>query len=101
MCTLIFLAWKLPPPPEFRPGIYKRYIDGTFLLFQNINQIEKLKYYLNLQHANIMFTPETEMDKSLSFLDIKIVRENNKFTIASLHSVVCLLTLRVLYLPWY
>ena len=67
-------------PPEFRPVIYKRYVDDTFLLFQNINQIEKFKYYLNLQHANIKFTSETEMNNSLSFLDIKIVRENNKFT---------------------
>ena len=33
--------------------IYKRYVDDTFLLFQNTNQIEKFKYYLNLQHSNI------------------------------------------------
>ena len=35
-------------PPEFRPVICKRYVDVTFLLFQNINQIEKFKYFLNL-----------------------------------------------------
>ena len=33
--------------------IYKRYVDDTYLLFQNTNQIEKFKYYLNLQHSNI------------------------------------------------
>ena len=74
------ILWLEKCPPEFRPVIYKRYVDDTFLLFQNINQIEKFKYYLNLQHANIKFTSETEMNNSLSFLDIKIVRENNKFT---------------------
>ena len=74
------ILWLEKCPPEFRPVIYKRYVDDIFLLFQNINQIEKFKYYLNLQHANIKFTSETEMNNSLSFLDIKIVRENNKFT---------------------
>ena len=65
---------------ELRPVIYKRHVDDTFLLFQNINQIEKLKYYFNLQHANIKCTSEIEMNNSLSFLDIKIVQENNKST---------------------
>ena len=66
-------------PHEFRPVICKRYVDDTFLLFQNINQIEKFKYP-NLQHANIKFNSGIEMNNSLSFLDIKIVRGNNKFT---------------------
>ena len=79
------ILWLEKFPPEFRPVIYKRYVDDTFLLFQNINEIEKFKYYLNLQHANIKFTPETEMNNSLSFLDMKIVRENNKFTTSVYH----------------
>ena len=74
------ILWLEKCPPEFRPVTYKRYVDDTSLLFQNINQIEKFKYYLNLQHANINYTSETEMNNLLSFLDIKIVRENNKFT---------------------
>ena len=74
------ILWLEQCPPEFRPVIYKTYVDDTFLLFQNINQIEKFKYYLKLQHANIKFTSEIEINNTLSFLDIKIVRENNKFT---------------------
>ena len=74
------ILWPEKCPPEFRPVIYKRYVDKTFLLFQNINQIKRFENYLNLQHANIKFTSEIEMNNSLSFLDIKIVRENNKFT---------------------
>ena len=65
---------------EFRPVICESYVDGTSLLFQNINQIEKLKYYLNIQHGNIKFTSEIEMNNSSSFLDMKSVRDNNKFT---------------------
>ena len=42
------ILWLEKCPPEFGPVIYKRYVDDTFLLFQNINQIERFKYYLNL-----------------------------------------------------
>ena len=76
------IIWFEKCPPEFRPVIYKRYFDDTFLFFQNINQIEKFKYYLKLQHANIKLNSEIEMNNWLSFFDIKIVRENNKFTIS-------------------
>ena len=56
-----------------------RYVDDTFLLFHNINQIQKFKYYLNPQDVNIKFTSEIEINNSLSFLEIKIAGENNKF----------------------
>ena len=54
------IIWLEKCLPEFRPVIYKRY----------------------LQNVNIRFTSEIEMNNWLSFLDIKIVRENNKFTIS-------------------
>ena len=44
LCVHEFV-WLKKCPPEFRPVIYKRHFDDTFLLSQNINQIEKLKYY--------------------------------------------------------
>ena len=40
------ILWLENCLPEFRPVIYKRHVDDTFLLFQNISQIEKFKYYL-------------------------------------------------------
>ena len=39
------ILWLEKCPPEFKPVIYKRYVDDTFLLFQNINQIDKFKFY--------------------------------------------------------
>ena len=66
--------------PVFRPVIYKWYVEDTFQLFHKIYQIKKLKYYFNLQHANIKLISEIEMNNSLYFLDIKSVRENRKFT---------------------
>ena len=70
------IRWLEKCLSEFRPVIYKRYVYDTFLLFQNINQIEKFKYHLNLQHANIKSTSKIEMNNSLPFLDIKIIRDN-------------------------
>ena len=48
------------------------------------------KSYLNKPHKNIKFTLEIERNGSLSFLDITVTRENNKF----LTSVYCKPTFR-------
>ena len=52
--------------------IYRRFVDDTFLLFRSKEHIEK-------QHANIKFTSEIEENNSISFLDIKINRDSNRF----------------------
>ena len=46
------------------------------MIFHNI---EKIRNYLNKQLKNIKSTSEIEENGSLSFLYIKISRENNKF----------------------
>ena len=71
--------WLNNCPPEFKPKAYKRYVDDTFLLFENLDQIENFLNYLNAQHPNIRFTKEVENSESLSFLDILITKVNNKF----------------------
>ena len=35
---------------------------------------------MNHQHSNLKFTFEVEQNNSFSFLDVKIFRENNRFT---------------------
>ena len=50
--------WLKNCPCEFKPAIYKRYVDGTFLLFLSNDHIEKFQCYLNCQHLNIKFTSE-------------------------------------------
>ena len=65
---------------EFKPVIYRRYVDNAFLLFRLKHHIEKFQNYLNRQHKNIRFTSEIEHENSISFLDIKISWDNNKFT---------------------
>ena len=64
---------------EFKPVIYRRYVDDTFLLFRSKHHIEKFRNYLNRKHKNIKSTSETENENSISFLDIKITRDKNKF----------------------
>ena len=56
------------------------FIDGLLIIhFYYFDQRITLRNYLNKQHKNIKFTSEIEENGSLSFLDIKISRENNKF----------------------
>ena len=70
--------WLENCPAHFQPIVYRRFIH-TFLLFRTKDRVEKFKSYLNKQHKNIKFTSEIEENGSLSFLDITITRENNKF----------------------
>ena len=77
--------WLDNCPIEFKPVIYRRFVDDTFLLFRSKEHIEKFHLYLNCQHTNIKFTSEIEENNSISFLDIKINRDNTRF----LTSVYC------------
>ena len=71
--------WLENCPSHFKPIVYRRFADDTFLLFRSKNHVEKFRNYLNKQHKNIKFTSEIEENGSLTLLDIKISRENNKF----------------------
>ena len=71
--------WSESCPSHYRLIVYRRFVDDTFLLFQSKDHVEKFRHYLNKQHKNIKFTSEIEENGSLSFLDIKISHENNKF----------------------
>ena len=77
--------WLQNCPSEFKPVIYRRYVDDIFLLFRMKHHIEKFRNYLNRQHKNIKFTSETENENSIFFLDIKITRDNNKFMTSIYH----------------
>ena len=59
--------------------IYSRFVDDTFLLIRSKEHIENFRLYLLCQHANIKFTSEIKENKAISFLDIKINRDSNRF----------------------
>ena len=47
-------------PYEFKPVIYKGYVDDTLLFFRSKDHIKKFRCYLNCQRPNIKFTSEIE-----------------------------------------
>ena len=71
--------WLDNCPTEFKPLYYRRYVDDIFVLFSEPSYIDKFKDYMSLQHKNINFSKESENNNSLSFLDVKISRTDNKF----------------------
>ena len=73
------VQWLDDCPEHFKPVLYRRYVDDTFLLFKKIDHVPLFLDYLNSKHANIKFTCETEVDNSLAFLDVKVNRVGNKF----------------------
>ena len=85
----LFLAhheelWLNNCPVQFKPKYYRRYVDDVFLMFQDRSHVKKFLRYMNSRHQNINFTVEEEENNSLSFLDIKITRDDGKLT-TSIH----------------
>ena len=68
---------------EFDQGKFlmcKRYVDDIFCMFRNEKDAEKFFEFLNCRHKNIKFTIAKESNKFLSFLDILIKNEGNRFS---------------------
>ena len=81
----IFLAfheeqWLTNCPAHFKPVLYRRSVDDTFVLFSDKSHAPLFLNYLNRQHNNINFTMETENDRSLSFLDVSVCRNADGFS---------------------
>lgn len=74
------VAWLTDCPSEFKPVLYRRYVDDTFLLFKSLSHIDLFFQYINNKHPRIKFTFEVEKNNSLSFLDVLITKIDNKFT---------------------
>ena len=75
--------WLDRCPSEFKPIMYKRYADDTFLVFRSIDQVELFRSYLNSQHPNIQFTQETEINHTLNFLDMTVSHSNGNLSTAT------------------
>ena len=73
-------TWIQDCPAAFKPILYQRYIDDTFLLFQDKSHASLFLNYLNGKHCSINFTAEHESENSLAFLDVLIKRIDNCFT---------------------
>ena len=71
--------WLQDCPTNFKPLLYRRYVDDTFLIFKKQEHIQLFLEYLNAKHQNIEFTAEIENNKKLPFLDIEICHDRNGF----------------------
>ena len=70
-------------PLEFKPVLYRRYVDDTVLLFRDAKHVPLFQNYLNAQHPRIQFTCDIEIDNCLSFLDCKVTKNCSKFETSS------------------
>ena len=55
-----------------KPAVYFRYVDDTFVIFQNEKESEEFLIRLNSLHSSLQFTFEKEKNNSLPFLDVHV-----------------------------
>ena len=60
--------------------MYKRHVDDIFCMFRNEQDAEKFFEILKCRHKNIKFTIEKQSNIFLSFVDILIKNEGNRFS---------------------
>ena len=73
-----------------KPLLYYRYVDDTFLSFNNKAEKSNFFNWMNRQHPNIRFTAEEENKGSLPFLDVLFHRNQDE----SISSTVYITNLR-------
>ena len=77
--------WLEQCPDKFKPVYYRRYVDDIFVLFKSRDHLIKFRNYLNKCHPNMKFSFEEEKTGKLSFLDVVVSREGNKFATTVYH----------------
>ena len=73
--------WLDNCPRDFKPLIFRLYVDDCFVIFRCPDHVKPFLDYLNSQHNSIKFSTETEVNNTLPFLDVLIER-NNGFSIS-------------------
>ena len=71
--------WLNECPSQFKPVVYKRYVDDIFVLFKSKEHLKLFVNYMNSKHKNIKFAFEIEDLNNFSFLDVKITRKSKRF----------------------
>ena len=62
-----------------KPTMYYRYLDDTFVVFNNENQCKLFLERLNLLHTSLRFIFKKESHSSLPFLDVLVEKCSSKF----------------------
>ena len=58
------------------PRVWKRFVDDIIAVIKKTEK-ERILRHLNMQHPKITFTREEEKDKSLPFMDVRFIRQEN------------------------
>ena len=90
--------WLNECPSQFKPVVYKRYVDDIFVLFKSKEHLKLFVNYMNSKHRNIKFTLETEDSNNFSFLVVETTRQMLLLFFVKLHLVECLLIMIALFL---
>ena len=64
--------------------LWFRYVDDTFTFIKE-QEVENVKTILNNFHPDIKFTSEMEINNSISFLDIRLIKNNQGTLITEVH----------------
>ena len=70
--------WIRDCPTNFKPLLYKRYVDDTLVIFREKCHATLFLDYLNSKHNKISFTMETEVNSKIPFLDFSIEKDNGR-----------------------
>ena len=48
--------WLNERPSQFKPVVYRHYVDDTFVLFKSKEHLKLFDNYMNWKHKNVKFT---------------------------------------------
>ena len=85
--------WLERCPLEYKPFYYQMYAEDIFALFNSPEHLKCFERYLNSRHVNISSTVENKKDNRMSFINVCIIRKQDKF----LSSVYSKQTFSVIY----
>lgn len=57
---------------------YSRYVDDTFIIYENEKTNEQILQSFNKLHNNLKFLQEIEVNNTIHFLDITTIKQKNK-----------------------
>lgn len=63
---------------QYFPRIWYRYVDDVFAVFDRSEDLQNFTNQLNSIYPTIKFTSETEINNTLPFLDVLVIKNSNK-----------------------
>ena len=68
---------------DYEVPVYFRYVDDILIVVPNTH-VDRILQILNTNPFNIKFTLEKEVDSTINFLDVSIMRKQNRKTVFQL-----------------